>query len=129
MIAILLAGATVPILEHLDGMAESTTVLDLACGTGEPAARILAEHPTWRLIGVDTAQTVLVAARDRVPDERADFRLGSMTDLDLLDNSVDAPLRPLRSDGRARRPRRVVACRRDLEGRLAALLLVGAAIP
>ena len=89
-IAVLLAGATSPILRVLQGTGDGATVLDLACGTGEPAATILREHPSWRVIGVDTAEEVVRAAQARVPDARAEFRVGSMTDLDLPDGSVDA---------------------------------------
>ena len=46
-------------------------VLDLGAGTGETAARVLAEHPTARLVGIDESPDMLARAQRRLP--RADF--------------------------------------------------------
>ena len=89
LIATLLAGATARILVGLGAVGDAVTVLDLACGTGEPTASIVREHPSWNVIGVDHDPDALAVARDRVPSSRAEFRLGSMTDLDLPEAGVD----------------------------------------
>jgi ubiquinone/menaquinone biosynthesis C-methylase UbiE len=59
--------------------------LDAACGTGRHAAT-LAELG-HRVIGVDTTESMLAIARDKVPG--ADFRTGRLEALPVADASVD----------------------------------------
>jgi L-threonylcarbamoyladenylate synthase len=49
-------------------------ILELGTGTGETAARLLAQHPDARLAGVDGNEAMLAAARARLPAERVELR-------------------------------------------------------
>jgi tRNA (cmo5U34)-methyltransferase len=44
------------------------TVLELGTGTGETAARVLAEHPDARWTGIDASEAMLAHARVRLPE-------------------------------------------------------------
>jgi ubiquinone/menaquinone biosynthesis C-methylase UbiE len=56
---------TARMLEHTTGIGPGTSVLDIACGTGEPGLTIAAHHPGVRLRGVDAAETMISAARSK----------------------------------------------------------------
>lgn len=53
-------------------------ILDLGAGTGETSARVLAVHPTARLIGIDENPDMLARAQQRLPN--ADFRVQRLED-------------------------------------------------
>lgn len=46
-------------------------MLELGVGTGETSGRLLDAHPTSTLVGLDLNQSMLGAARDRLPADRA----------------------------------------------------------
>lgn len=51
-------------------------ILELGTGTGETARRVLTVHPAARLMGIDSSEEMLAAARPRLDPRRADLRLG-----------------------------------------------------
>ncbi|HTU88344.1 MAG TPA: Sua5/YciO/YrdC/YwlC family protein [Solirubrobacteraceae bacterium] len=51
-------------------------ILDLGTGTGETARRVLARHPEATLVGIDENEEMLAAARDRLPVDRVELRVG-----------------------------------------------------
>jgi tRNA threonylcarbamoyl adenosine modification protein (Sua5/YciO/YrdC/YwlC family) len=55
-------------------------ILELGTGTGETAARLLDRHPAARLVGIDESAGMLEAARQAVPPERAELRVGRLED-------------------------------------------------
>lgn len=70
----------------LDELAPRSLVVDLGCGPGEPATRLLAER--HRVIGVDASSTQLALAREAAPS--ALFLQADMTRLAFQPDSVDA---------------------------------------
>ncbi|GAB2862781.1 class I SAM-dependent methyltransferase [Actinoallomurus bryophytorum] len=88
----LMAGATTGILEHVPPLGHGTTVLDIACGTGEPGLTLAEHRPGTHLIGVDSAEPMVGAARRKAEAKGlADTRFAVMDSrhLDLADASVD----------------------------------------
>jgi tRNA threonylcarbamoyl adenosine modification protein (Sua5/YciO/YrdC/YwlC family) len=59
---------------------DARRVLELGTGTGETAARLLERHPRARLVGVDESEGMLNAARERLPEDRVDLRVGRLQD-------------------------------------------------
>jgi tRNA threonylcarbamoyl adenosine modification protein (Sua5/YciO/YrdC/YwlC family) len=55
-------------------------VLELGIGTGETARRLLAAHPGAFLVGVDSSAAMLGVARETLPSERVDLRVGAIED-------------------------------------------------
>jgi tRNA A37 threonylcarbamoyladenosine synthetase subunit TsaC/SUA5/YrdC len=55
-------------------------ILELGVGTGETARRLLARHPEATLIGLDGSTSMLAAARDALPFERVELRVGRLED-------------------------------------------------
>ncbi len=53
-------------------------VLELGTGTGETAGRLLARHPEAELVGVDASETMLAAARARLPADRVALHVGRL---------------------------------------------------
>ncbi|MGH2849374.1 MAG: class I SAM-dependent methyltransferase [Solirubrobacteraceae bacterium] len=76
----------VPDYEHLQEQAAAATgsgatrVLELGIGTGETARRVLARHPTARLVGLDASREMLDQARHALPDGRVDLRIARLED-------------------------------------------------
>jgi tRNA (cmo5U34)-methyltransferase len=74
----------VPDYERLQDEAAAATgsgarrLLELGTGTGETALRVLARHPEATLVGVDASDVMLDGARDALPAERADLRVGRL---------------------------------------------------
>lgn len=63
--------------------------LDVGCGTGALSEAVLTTDPA-RLVGVDTSEQFLAAARRRIGDRRASFLVGDAQSLPLPDHDVDA---------------------------------------
>ena len=77
----------VPYLERLIGLLPAgADVLELGCGNGEPAARMLAAR--HRYTGVDISREQLRRARALVPE--GEFLHADYTSLDLPDEAYDA---------------------------------------
>ncbi len=79
--------AEVPDYERLqDETAEATrhsearAILELGTGTGETARRVLARHPHANLVGVDSGEQMLAAARQALEPDRVDLRIGRIED-------------------------------------------------
>lgn len=51
-------------------------ILDLGTGTGETARRLIARHPEATLVGIDENEEMLAVARDRLPFEGVELRVG-----------------------------------------------------
>jgi trans-aconitate 2-methyltransferase len=73
---------------ELDG---DETVLDAGCGSGRVTKHLLERLPRGRVIGVDSAPSMVEHAREALKPfgDRVELRVGSLLDLDL-DRSVDA---------------------------------------
>jgi SAM-dependent methyltransferase len=63
--------------------------LDVGCGTGALTAAILAESAPVEVMGVDPSEGFLDAARHRVTDGRAVFRVGDARSLPVADRRFD----------------------------------------
>ncbi|HEX4016251.1 MAG TPA: class I SAM-dependent methyltransferase [Frankiaceae bacterium] len=70
----------------LDELAPGSLVLELGCGAGEPATRLLADH--HRVVGVDASFVQLRLARSAAPG--AALVQADMTRLGVRSESVDA---------------------------------------
>ncbi|MGH2788669.1 MAG: class I SAM-dependent methyltransferase [Actinomycetota bacterium] len=66
------AGATVGVVPE--------RILDLGAGTGETARRVLALHRRAYLVGIDMSRSMLDVARDTLPSDRVDLRVGRLED-------------------------------------------------
>jgi tRNA threonylcarbamoyl adenosine modification protein (Sua5/YciO/YrdC/YwlC family) len=51
-------------------------ILELGTGTGETAHRLLTRHPEAFLVGIDESEEMLAAAREVLPAERVELRVG-----------------------------------------------------
>jgi ubiquinone/menaquinone biosynthesis C-methylase UbiE len=84
---------TPALLDHLPAPADGATVLDVACGTGEPGLTLARRSPGVRLLGVDSAAAMIEVAQGKVAREslgNARFEVMSSDALGLADESVDA---------------------------------------
>lgn len=80
------------LLEHLP-VAQGATVLDVACGSGEPGLMLARRTPGVRLLGIDSAAPMIAVAqskadREALPNVR--FEVMSFERLTLANASVDA---------------------------------------
>jgi ubiquinone/menaquinone biosynthesis C-methylase UbiE len=81
------------VLAHLPVLPGNTTVLDLACGTGEPGLSMAHRTPNVQLLGVDAAAGMVAIARRKADLEKlgnARFEVMSFAALALGTGSVDA---------------------------------------
>ena len=110
----------VPLYERLqDEVVRATAerpakaILELGVGSGETAVRLLAAHPTARLVGIDSSETMHARARDRLPAERVELRLQRLEDalpagrFDLVASAL--AVHHLDAEGKADLFRRVAA--------------------
>lgn len=84
---------TLALLDHLPAPEAGATVLDVACGTGEPGLTLARRSPGVRLLGVDSAAAMIEVARGKVASEslgNVRFEVMSSDSLALADESVDA---------------------------------------
>lgn len=89
----LIQPVTLAILERLPVPADGATVLDVACGTGEPGLTLARRHSGVQLLGVDAAAGMIAAARAKVAREglaNARFEIMPAETIALPDASVDA---------------------------------------
>jgi len=63
--------------------------VDVGCGTGALAETILDRNDPSRVTGVEPSEGFLSMARDRIQDNRADFKSGDAMSLPLSDASAD----------------------------------------
>jgi ubiquinone/menaquinone biosynthesis C-methylase UbiE len=81
------------ILAHLPILPANTTILDLACGTGEPGLSMAYRTPNVQLLGVDAAESMVTIARRKADQKKlgnARFEVMSFSALPLGAGSVDA---------------------------------------
>jgi L-threonylcarbamoyladenylate synthase len=55
-------------------------ILELGTGTGETARRLLERHPGAELVGVDSSEEMLGAARDALPSDRVELHVARLQD-------------------------------------------------
>jgi tRNA threonylcarbamoyl adenosine modification protein (Sua5/YciO/YrdC/YwlC family) len=55
-------------------------ILELGTGTGETTRRLLARHPTARVLGIDASDAMLAEARRALPSDRVELRAGRLED-------------------------------------------------
>jgi tRNA threonylcarbamoyl adenosine modification protein (Sua5/YciO/YrdC/YwlC family) len=55
-------------------------ILELGSGTGTTTLRLLERHPQASLVGIDVSDAMLGAARERLPAERVELRVGRAQD-------------------------------------------------
>jgi tRNA (cmo5U34)-methyltransferase len=60
--------------------ADVRSILELGTGTGETARRVLAAHPRAHLLGIDSSESMLEAARNALDGARAMLMLGRLED-------------------------------------------------
>jgi SAM-dependent methyltransferase len=80
------------LLDRLPEPTDGATVLDVACGTGEPGLTLLRRWPRVYLLGIDSAAAMLEVARRKAAQEglaNARFALMPSESLDLPSESVD----------------------------------------
>lgn len=83
------------LLERLPRLADGATVLDVACGTGEPGLTLARTSPKLRVRGVDQAESLITVARHKAQRAQLgniDFALMGMQALVLPAASVDAAI-------------------------------------
>ena len=88
-----LAPLTPILIDRLGPLRAGSTVLDVACGTGEPGLSIAGAHSGVQLVGVDTAPAMIERARVEAGERegvQARFEVMTMEALDLESESVDA---------------------------------------
>ena len=86
---------TLALLEHLPVPADGATVLDVACGTGEPGLTLARRVPGVQLLGVDAAPGMVAVARSKAAREtlaNARFEVAPAEALPLADGGADAVL-------------------------------------
>jgi tRNA (cmo5U34)-methyltransferase len=59
---------------------DAERLLELGTGTGETARRVLARHPTSRLVGIDASPGMLDHARAVLPADRVELRIARLED-------------------------------------------------
>jgi tRNA (cmo5U34)-methyltransferase len=78
--------ADVPAYDRLQDELATTSgsgarrILELGTGMGETARRLLARHPHARLLGMDSSEQMVAAAREALPRERVDLQVGNIED-------------------------------------------------
>lgn len=80
------------VIDHVQPAA-GATVLDVACGTGEPGLSLARRSPEVNVLGVDQAEAMVGVARGKATHSKlanARFDVMQMNALTLVDASVDA---------------------------------------
>lgn len=72
------------------GVPESRRWLDVGCGTGALSATILEVAEPDAVTGIDSSDAFATYARERIPDERVEFRQGDAQALPFDDGTFDA---------------------------------------
>ena len=82
---------TLPVLQRAVCVQPGERALDLACGTGELARRILEKEPRAKLVGVDLAPGMVERARAKLNDQSGvQIEQADVHDLPFADASFDA---------------------------------------
>lgn len=83
------------LLAQLPAPASGETILDVACGTGEPGLTLARRAPGVFILGVDRAEAMIAVARSKAAREgltNARFEVMASETLALADGSVDGVL-------------------------------------
>jgi ubiquinone/menaquinone biosynthesis C-methylase UbiE len=89
----LLASVADHLVEQTTELAPGASVLDIACGTGEPGLTLLAGRPDLRLLGIDSSEAMISIARHKAARRNltsARFEVMNSQDLAIEDGAVDA---------------------------------------
>ena len=101
-------------------------VLDIGCGTGEIASRIMKEFSPGRVTGIDIATSHIQLAQERFGNVPGlSFQHGDATALPFEDDSFDVALCRHMLQA-VPDPHRVISCRRSVTRRIAARAIVWA---
>ncbi len=87
-----MAPVTDALLSHLPDLTGDASVLDIACGTGEPGLSLLRRSPGLQLLGIDSSSAMVEMARRRSETEGlggARFAVMDAQHLDVPPASVD----------------------------------------
>jgi trans-aconitate 2-methyltransferase len=74
------------VLSRLD-LAGDETVIDAGCGSGRVTEALIERLPQGRVIALDASESMVAAARERLPD--ADVRQVDLLDLDIAELGVE----------------------------------------
>lgn len=80
------------LLAHASGLTAGASVLDIACGTGEPGLTLAERNPGVQLLGVDMSEAMIEIARTKAAaKELSDIRFEVMSSqkLTVADESID----------------------------------------
>lgn len=81
---------TLSFLKDWAQISPSTTVLDVACGTGEFERLLLTENPTQRITGVDISEKMLLVAQQKLQAyPHVSFHTASASTLPFENDSFD----------------------------------------
>ena len=81
---------TLTFLYNWEQIDSQSTVLDIACGTGEFERLLLDKNPTQKIIGVDISERMLNIAREKCQDySQVEFYLASAHSLPFASHSFD----------------------------------------
>ena len=78
----------IPELFELIGNPNNLTILDLGCGAGGHD-QYLIENGAKRVVGIDISNNMINEARKNTNDDRIEYKVMSMNDIDLLDEKFD----------------------------------------
>lgn len=71
------------------GVVDGEQVLDLGCGTGSLSNALAKRVKYQGITGIDLSEAYIAHANEQSNDPRLEFRVGSATEVPLLDDSVD----------------------------------------
>ena len=79
------------LVDSAQGLAPGVSVLDVACGTGEPGLTLLERHPDVRMLGVDVSESMVHIARGKAAARgfAAEYTVMDSRLLEVDDGSVD----------------------------------------
>ncbi|PSB26683.1 class I SAM-dependent methyltransferase [Stenomitos frigidus] len=81
---------TLSLLKQWAELAPESTVLDIACGTGEFERLVLLEQPTQAIVGIDLSEKMLEIAQQKCRDyPHVSFQKASVAALPFADRSFD----------------------------------------
>jgi SAM-dependent methyltransferase len=98
--------------------------VEVGCGTGALSAAVLTEGEPRSLVAIDPSQAFIATARSRLPDQRAEFRVGQAESLPIEGDSCDVIVSALVLNFLADRKKAVAEMRRVARSRATVALYV-----
>ena len=78
------------IVEHLDAADREFHILDIGCGTGKLAHRLVTHHRDARVFGIDLSESMIQAGRHRIATQsRVHLTVADSEHLPFADNTFD----------------------------------------